>query len=104
MRLLLCFVAFALWFSSLASVPAQGSLEFELVPGPNVVVVDSFVYPLFVSQLFDEYPSVQSVTVEMYGERYGFVRAFGGVGTNFLVEQGFSYEVVVSDPVTLVLR
>jgi len=75
----------------------------ELQEGENKIFVEDFFYPKYVSDFVSENPSIQSVTLIENGRSYGYVNVFGGVGRNFIIEQGKEYEVFISDQVNVTL-
>jgi len=89
---------------ALAVVPAQDPTKITLVPGKNKITIENYIYPIYVSTLVNDYPQIESVTLERYGKSYGYVSAFGGLGTNFIVEYGSTYEIVTSEELTISLR
>lgn len=90
--------------SLLVVVIAQSPPTINLDKGKNNFSVDSFFYPIYVSTLVSKHPEIESVTLLDYGRSFGYVNVFGGIGTNFIIEQGKTYEIYTSKPMNITLR
>lgn len=93
------FLVFLFFGFSLLSATSSG---VSLHPGKNVVVF-SDVRPFYVADLVQLNPSIEAVSYEGPEGRFGYVHVFSGVGTNFVLRGGASYEIIVSEETSLVL-
>ncbi len=85
--------------------PAQATkpVEISLSEGKNNLTVEEFIFPKYVSDLVKENPWIESVTLKENGRSYGYINIFGGIGRNFLIEYGKTYEIFSSQNKTMVL-
>lgn len=98
---------FILFFSFIfVSVSSQDAEEFELIRGKNNVVFNN-TEKFYVKDLFEINENVEVVSYNVVEEgvnkSVGYIRAFGGVGENFIVESDKEYEIVASKNTTITL-
>ncbi len=74
--------------------------NYTLIAGKNMITFDKV---MFVRELVNLNPEIQAVSYYDTGldSTLGFVNAFGGVGKNFLIAPGRTYEVIVLSNTTL---
>jgi hypothetical protein len=73
-----------------------------LIAGDNNVsfnVTSSF----YAGDLIKLNPSIEAVSYRESNRTIGYVNAFGGIGSNFEIENGINYEIFVSENTTLVI-
>ena len=98
MKSLVIFLVIILSFSTII---ADNTVTVDLVEGRNLVSVSEYFPSFYVSTLMKNYPEIDSVNLDDYSGSYGYVNAFGGIGTNFLIQYGTEYEVYVSSDITV---
>lgn len=93
-------------FSGFAQTPEPSLVNpsvsggYSLNEGKNLFVPDKAVYP---KQLAYLYPEIETISYydDFLGTHLGYANVFGGVGSNFLLKPGTTYEIVVREPVVL---
>jgi len=91
-------------FLSLTTIIAEEPLEINLIKGKNNLTIYENFYSIYASQLIERYPEIESITLFEYGNNFGYVNVFGGVGTNFFFEPTKKYEITTNKNITLYLR
>ena len=89
---------------SLTVIIAENPLSVIVTVDNQTFFVEEYFPSIPVKDLVAKYPQIQLVSVYEYGQTFGYVNAFGGIGTNFLVESNKQYEIFVSENVSLVLK
>lgn len=97
--ILLALVVFVLVF---VFVNSQQVSQLELEKGKNTVVFNN-TEKFYVKTLFDSNENIEVVSYNFENKSIGYIRAFGGIGKNFIVESNKEYEVIVSENTTIAL-
>lgn len=97
--ILLALVTFVLVF---VFVNSQQVSQLELEKGKNTVVFNN-TEKFYVKTLFDSNENIEVVSYNFENKSIGYIRAFGGIGKNFIVESNKEYEVIVSENTTITL-
>jgi len=88
------------------SVSSQNVKEFELEKGKNTLIFNN-TEEFYVKSLFDLNEDIEVVSYNVVNrdvnKSIGYIKAFGGVGKNFIVEPNKEYEVIVSENTTVTL-
>jgi len=88
----------------LTTVIAENPVTLELVEGKNNFTIEEYFPPIQIKSLMLNNPEISSASVIEYGKTFGYVNAFEGIGTNFLIESGREYEIYVNKSVTINLK
>jgi len=99
-KIALFFAVVFLFFIGLVCSLEQGSKE--IVEGKNFLEID-IENPIYVSDLVKLNPAIQAVSFVENKETMGYVNVFGGIGVDFILEQGVVYEIVAGENFTLIL-
>ena len=75
-----------------------------LQEGKNVITFDYNFNPVYASELVQMYPEIASIAYNETGEELGFANVFGGIGDNFIISSGNTYEITTTREVNLNLR
>lgn len=89
---------------STATTIAENPLSLEIPVGESNFTISEYFSPIYVSQLIEENPKIQSVTVKKFGQEFGYLNTLGGIGTNFLIEPEKSYEIYTNETITIILK
>jgi len=89
---------------SMTTTIADMPLEVSLNVGKNILNTTEYFPPIYASEFLKEHAEIQSISFNEYGNSYGYVRAFGGIGTNILIESGRIYEIQATEPINISLR
>ena len=101
MRVIVCMVVIVFLSSTLI---ADSIVTMNVKKGENNIMVENYFHSLPVSSLISTNPQVQSVTLLEEGQTLGYVNVFGGIGTDFLIEPGKTYEVHSSEDLVIFLN
>ncbi len=76
----------------------------KLFEGKNVILFESDLSPIYVSELIKRYPEIATVTSNESEIEKGYVNVFGGVGEDFIIYPNKTYEITVQKEVVLNLK
>ena len=89
---------------SLTTIIAENSIIVEIPEGKSNFTIEEYFPSIYASQLLEDYPSIQSISTDEYGQTFGYIKLFGGVGTNLLIEPTKTYEIFTSENITVTLK
>ncbi len=89
---------------SLTTIIAENPLSIEIFEGESNFTIEEYFPSIYASQLIEKYPSIQSISTEEYGQTFGYINLFGGVGTNFQIDPAKTYKIFTSENITVVLK
>jgi hypothetical protein len=80
--------------------PTIHSVYINLTEGKNYV---SFIQPMYVREVMKKNTDLETISYfdEEQNKTIGYVRALGGIGKNFLIVPGQTYEIVAAKNTTL---
>ncbi|MGY4884737.1 MAG: hypothetical protein ACP5NZ_04130 [Nanobdellota archaeon] len=77
----------------------------EVKEGQNLLNLSNEFEPIYVQDLVKIYPEISTVTyIDSFGEKYGYVNVFGGIGQNFVVYPNSIYEITTKQNIDLNLK
>jgi hypothetical protein len=82
--------------SSLIVSELRADSEASLETGKNYLVINTSE-TLFARDFVSENPEVQSISYKENNKTIGFVNTLGGIGKNFILQQGVIYEVYLKN-------
>jgi len=86
---------------TLTTTIAEDPMTLTLKQGENIIQVNEYFTSYPVSYLINQYPSIQSVSMQEYGQTFGYINAFGGIGIDFLIQPGKEYEIYVGEDTSI---
>ena len=89
---------------SLTIIVAENPVELTLTEGKNVMVINDYFQSMYASELMSLHPQIESISIEKYGNTYGYINTLGGVGTNMLIESSNEYEIYSKENITIRLN
>ncbi len=89
---------------SLTVIMAENPLLIKIQENQTNFTVNEYFPPIFASQLIKENPNIQSISVSEYGQTFGYLNTFGGIGTNFLIEPDKNYEIHTNQTIIIRLK
>ncbi len=89
---------------SLTMIIAENPLELNVPQGKSNFTVSEYFPSFYVKKLIQSNPEIQSITIQEYGQTFGYLNALGGIGTNFLIEPNRNYEIYVKEAITIKLK
>lgn len=93
---------FALLVGLISAVIAIGILQTtELVIGKNNVTFNENFKPIYVKDFVKQYPEIQAVTYEEFGETGGYINHLQGIGENFILRPTKQYEIISSKNISI---
>jgi len=98
MKFRLCFLIFFLFGIILASSQVG---KFDVEKGKNLFSVEN---PISAKELAMLNPEIETISLkenDTIGYVNGYVNVFGGIGKNFILEPGKTYEIVSEKNLTL---
>lgn len=99
MKLKILFVLLLLSTTGLAESP----LVIKLFPGENLFYVEDYFQITSASEMIKNYPEIEAITLERYGEQLGYINVFGGIGTDFLIVSNLQYEIYSNSEIEIYL-
>ncbi|HLC78293.1 MAG TPA: hypothetical protein VJH92_04155 [Candidatus Nanoarchaeia archaeon] len=85
---------------SLVFVKSLNQEGISLIEGKNNLYINNS-FPVYASNLIKLNPLIEVVSHNVGNETIGFVNFYGGVGKDFVIQEGF-YEIIVSHNTTLI--
>ena len=98
-RFVIVIVFMLLCFALISSDEAR---EIDVEKGKNIIMFN-MTEPFYVKTLFNMNENIESVSFQINNKSIGYVRAFGGVGENFIIYPDKEYEVIVSKNTTIIV-
>jgi hypothetical protein len=89
---------------SATSIIAENPLQIEVPKGEYNLTVIEYFPSIYVSELINNNPEIQSVSISEYGQTFGYLNTLGGIGTNFLIEPNRKYEIHTNQTITISLK
>ena len=89
---------------SLATIIADNPVTLELKSGKNNFTIEEHFPAIQVSNLISKYPQIRSASLTEYGTIYGYANVANGIGTNFIIEPGRTYEIYLSEDINISLK
>ncbi len=89
---------------SLTVIVAENPLELKIPQGESNFTVLEYFPSMYASELIAANPEIQSISVEEYGQTFGYLNTLGGIGTNFLIEPNKNYEIHSNQSATIKLK
>ena len=105
---LLCslFLASAFFFFTMFIVSGTEGISIaNLTLGKNTFTFENYSDVVYASQLIRLNPSIEVISYydSIRGKDIGYVNAFGGVGSNFMIIQGKPYEIFTNQETSLLV-
>ena len=88
----------------LTTIIAENPLELNIPQGESNFTVLEYFPPIYASELILTNPQIQSITINEYGQTFGYLNTFGGIGANFLIEPNKNYEIYTNQTITIQLK
>ena len=89
---------------SLTTIIAENPLSLEIQEGKFNLTINEYFPSIYVSQLIENNPEIQSISIQEYGRTFGYINTLGGIGTNFLIEPNRNYEIYTNQTITIHLK
>lgn len=89
---------------SLTATIAENPLEVEIPQGESNFTILEYFPSIYVSELIKTNPEIQSVSIQEYGQTFGYLNTLGGIGTNFLIEPNKNYEIHSESAIIIQLK
>lgn len=88
----------------LATTIAENPLELEVPSGKSNFTIEEYFPAVYASELIISTPEIQSITIQEYGQTFGYLNTLGGIGTNFLIEPNRNYEIYTNQSIIIKLK
>ncbi len=89
---------------SLVTIIAENPLEVQIPEGENNLTISEHFPSIYASELIKENPEIKSISIQEYGQTFGYLNTLGGIGTNFLIEPNKNYEIYTNQTITIKLK
>lgn len=89
---------------SLTMIIAENPLNLNISAGKNNLTIMEDFPSIYASELIHSNPEIQSITIQEYGQTFGYLNTLGGIGTNFLIEPNRNYEIYTNQSITIRLK
>jgi hypothetical protein len=90
---------------SLTTIIADNPISIESLANEKTnLTVNDYFPSIYASELIEKYPQIQSISIERYGQTYGYLNILGGIGTNLLIEPYETYEIQSNETITIELN
>jgi hypothetical protein len=89
---------------SLTTIIAENPLELEISQGISNFTILEYFSPIYASELIQSNPEIQSISINDYGQTFGYLNTLGGIGTNFLIEPNRNYEIYTNQSTKIKLK
>lgn len=76
----------------------------KLCEGKNTINLSFEFNPIYVSDLIQLNPEIETVTRNNGTQEIGYVNIFGGIGKNFVIQPNKTYEITTKQEINLNLR
>ena len=88
---------------SIGIIFAENLYIIELEQGKNNITFNS--EPVYAKTLIEKNPEIISISYidEFYNNSVGYVNVFGGIGTNFILIENQTYEIISKQKTTIYL-
>lgn len=88
----------------MTTIIADNPIYLEIKEGKNNITTSGEFISRYAKDLIEEYPEIESISIENYGFTYGYVNVLGGIGTNILIEPEKTYEIYSKENITIILK
>lgn len=89
---------------AISTIIAENPLGVTLPEGKSNMTVSEDFPSIYASDLIEQNPQIQSITMQEYGQTFGYLNTLGGIGTNFLIQPSRNYEIYVNESITIELK
>ena len=83
---------------------ADNPVEINLTKGKNNFTINESFESNYASELIKEYPKIESISIKKYGNTYGYINTFGGLGIDIIIEPMQEYEIYVKENLSVNLN
>lgn len=87
----------------LVTIAFAGAQEVELLPGKNLVTLKESGFGISAKSLVEAYPALQMVAFDDGIHTLAYINLFGGIGTDFILYPGKTYELYTTTQLNLFL-